>query len=206
MGDTQQSFYNLLPHIASIEADENGTIEYAGTRLQYMKTDMFANIFDAMEEVVGIEIRDKIVDFGVQAGQDIAERMDNEFESINIVDTVKLLVSSGFKIGAIKDIASTDDVSQWQKIAGYGRYVGWFDDIETVEFDSEEHYFECIVENCFELESEGRTSGHKCAFIPGVARGIMSYFWDVDSEKLVQEEKECRASGDDHCRIVVREK
>lgn len=200
MGDVQDSFYRLAPHLLDTALDEDGTIDYAGRRFVWFHTDVFATLFDIMEEVAGDGIEERIEEFGYVAGQNIAEKMDQEFKDVGLLEVVKLVVASGFDIGGVRDIAPTDDMAQINKIWGYGRYVGWTGHVGIEEYEEGERAV-FAAKNSFEADSYGDTGEQECSFVPGVLKGIVSYYWG--EEDLAAREEDCECAGDDACRTVI---
>lgn len=203
MGNVQKSFFELLPHMVEVDLDNQGRIEYANTRFEYIQTSMFSELFYAMEEAADEKIKDKIAEFGVQAGEDITDRMNQDFKQISIFEVMKLLVKSGFNLHAIIDISSTTNRSQLKKIIAYGVYVGWFKSAEIQEYDEEKPRLEIDIYSCFEAESYEETEDRKCMFLPGVCRGIMARLWDVNAAELTQKEEKCSSSENSYCKVVV---
>jgi predicted hydrocarbon binding protein len=203
MGNVQDSFFELLPHMVEVDVDNQGRIEYADTRFEYIQTGMFSELFYAMEEAADENIRHKISEFGVQAGENITKRMNQDFKDVNIVQLIKLVVKSGFNISAIRDISSTENKAQLEKIIAYGAYVGWFESAKVKEYDENVPRLEIDIEKSFEVESYNEEDSKGCMFLPGVCRGIMAQLWDLNPEELTQREEKCSASGDKNCKVVV---
>ena len=200
MTEIQDAFYDLAPEIIDIDVDEDGRIEYAGQRFVFFHTDMFAELFENMREVAGPVIDSEITEFGYQAGQYIAERMDKAFKTKSPVKMLRLLVATGFDVGTLRTLAPTDNQSQMAKIAGYGKYVGWLSEFEFDEYEEEERVV-FLVSNSFESYSYGESDEAKCMFLQHTFRGIVGYFWETDD--LTVEETDCRCKGDDVCRMVI---
>ncbi|MCJ7429446.1 MAG: 4-vinyl reductase [Candidatus Nanohaloarchaeota archaeon QJJ-5] len=200
MSDIQDAFYDLAPHMIDIAVDDDGTIEYAGQRFVFFHTDMFAELFENMREVAGPVIDTKIKEFGYQAGQYIAERMDDAFNGLQPVMMLRLLVGTGFDIGTLKTIAPTDNRSQFEKIAGYGKYVGWLGDFSFEEYEDNERLV-LTAKNTFESYSYGETGETQCMFLRHTFRGIVAYYWDADEIQV--KETACQCKGDTVCRMVI---
>lgn len=199
MTEIEDAFYDLTPHFIDIEVDKDGIVEFEGQRFVFFHTDMFAELFENMREVAGPVIDQEIKQFGYQAGQYIAERMDKAFHGINPVELLRLLIATGFDFRTIRAVAPTDNESQMAKIAGYGRYVGWLGNLRFKEYeDNERTVF--IVENSFESYSYGETGETQCIFLRHTFRGIVAHFWET--EDISVEETACRCEGNDVCRMV----
>lgn len=210
MAEVRDSFYRLAPYLTDSEPDERGVIEYADRRFVFFHTKMFAQLFQDMEEVAGPVIQSRIKKFGENAGRYIASKMDEDFKDVSLVDVVKLVFQSGFDIESVKGISDTDDLSQVEKIFGYGSYVGWLGDVDIVEFEegqrAEFHFYnsfesysyaECAKEQVCEND------GTSCGFLTGVIKGIVAYYWD--EEDLSAEETQCASNPEhDACTIVVK--
>ncbi|MFB6204604.1 MAG: hypothetical protein ABEJ75_03085 [Candidatus Nanohaloarchaea archaeon] len=211
MADVRDSFYRLAPYLTESEPDENGVIEYSDRRFVFFHTKMFAQLFQEMEEVAGPVIRSRIKRFGENAGHYIASKMDEDFRDVSVTDIVKLAFESGFDLESIRGISPTDELSQMEKIFGYGSHVGWLGDVDVVEYEAGERaefkfynsfesysYQECADERTCE------TGGANCKFLTGVIKGIVGYYWE--NEDLTAEETQCAAdSGHDSCRMVVKD-
>lgn len=206
MGNVQESFFELLPHMVEVGADDQGRIKYAGTRFEYLQTSMFSELFYAMEEATDDSIKQKIEEFGVQAGIDITERVNQDFKDVSILEVVKLLIKSRFNYQAIRNISSTTNKSQLEKILAYGAYVGWFNSGNILEYDKEAPRLEVEIFECFEANSYGETGKKECMFLPGVCKGIIACLSDLDPDELIQREEECSSAESDRCKIVVERK
>lgn len=64
MEDSSDAFYRLAPHLIDLGVDEEGIRTYAGRRFVFMDTNVFAKIFDNMEQVAGPVINSRIEEFG----------------------------------------------------------------------------------------------------------------------------------------------
>lgn len=199
MGDVQEAFYSLAPHLLDTSVDTDGTIHFADRLFVYFHTEMFATLFDNMEDVAGPVIRRKIKAFGEDAGQQIAAKMDAEFEDTSIKEVAGLLNDSGFDLAAIKQLGKTDDHAQIEKIFGYGRHVGWVGQ-STIE-THEDGTMMIHAENTFESASNGETGKKECRFLTGVIQGMMQHFWDRDN--ITADEKQCACQGHDRCTFEV---
>lgn len=200
--ETQEAFYRLVPHLVDIDVDDDGTIKYAGTRFVFFRTAIFADLIEAMRDVAGPVIERKIQDFGVQAGKDIAARMDREFKDTSPIEIIKLLFETGFNLSDILDIKPTDSEAQINKIYGYGRYVGWVGGVDTIEYSPGERY-EIKWDNSFESYSHGETGQPECRFITGVLKGLCATYWELEPEKLSVTEEACISEGADQCHVIV---
>jgi predicted hydrocarbon binding protein len=200
MSEKQNAFYDLAPLLVDTEVDENGVAEFADRRFVYFHTDMFAQLFENMKQVAGPVVDREISQFGFHAGKFIGEEMDEEFKDVSVTKILGLVYKSGFNISAIKKISDTDNLSQIEKISGYGKYVGWLGDMDFSEYeDGEKVVLE--VENTFESDSYGETGEKQCKFMRNTFAGIMSYYWENDDVNV--EETKCRSEGHDKCRMVI---
>jgi predicted hydrocarbon binding protein len=200
MSEKQDAFYDLAPLLVDTEVDEEGVAEFAGRRFVYFHTDMFAQLFENMREVAGPVVDREIGKFGFQAGKFIGEEMDEEFKDVSAVKILKLVYKSGFNISAIQKIADTDNLSQIEKISGYGKYVGWLGDMDFPEYKDGEKVV-LTVENTFESDSYGETGQKQCKFMSNTFAGILSYYWD--SEDVEAEEVQCSSEGHEKCKMVI---
>lgn len=201
MVEVRDAFYRLSPYIVDSSPDSRGEIDFSGRRFVFFHTEMFARLFEEMEDVAGPVIKSRIKQFGIEAGRTIGKKMDAEFEDTSTLETLRLIVKSGFQLSDLKAIAETDDKSQFEKILGYGTFVGWFGDAEVHEYEGGE-IIKVETWNNFESHSYGETGGKQCKFVLGVLQGIMSHFWD--EENLESEETRCACEGGDSCVMVVR--
>lgn len=202
MKDPNEAFYKLAPELIDVSADEDGKREYAGRRFTFMDANVFARIFDNMEEVAGPVIRSRIEKFGKTAGAEIGEKMDKEFKDVSARETLGLLWKSGFDVSSLKAIKPTDSETQFAKILGYGTHVGWIGETEVQEY-TEGKKVRVRASNTFESHSYGVTGRKECRFILGVLEGIMSYFWDSEVEG---EEVQCGSESieNDVCIFEVK--
>lgn len=201
MTEIQRSFHRLAPHLVELDVADDGVIAYADRRFVLFHTRMFARLFEQMEDVTGPIIERKIEEFGVHAGQQIAAKMDAAFQDVSVRDLVRLLFASGFDIGSLNAIRSTDTTDMLEKIAGYGMHAGWFGEVDIVEYETDERLV-AHISNSFEADSYGETGDQECAFIPGTLKGILMYYWNVDD--LTVTEETCECDGSAHCQIVVQ--
>lgn len=202
MVEVQDAFYRLSPYLVDSEPDSKGEIDFSGRRFVFFHTDMFARLFEEMEDVAGPVIKSRIKQFGVEAGKTIGKKMDKDFEETSTIETLKLLVETGFNLSDLKAIAPTDSRSQFEKILGYGRFVGWFGKAEIHDYEDGE-IVRIETANNFESSSYGETGEKQCKFILGVLEGLMLHFWD--EEELESEEEQCYCEGPaSSCILVVR--
>ncbi|MFB6203338.1 MAG: hypothetical protein ABEK01_02500 [Candidatus Nanohaloarchaea archaeon] len=201
MDEVQKAFFRLAPYLVDNEPDENGVIEFSGRRFVYFRTRMLSSLFDSMEDVTGPVIRGKIKEFGIEGGEAIGRKMDEDFESIDPFEIIKVLIRSGFDVKSLKKITPTDDLSQFKKILGYGAHVGWMGSLEVREYSQDEKIvFELY--NTIESFSYGGSDQNQCQFVLGTLHGIMSHFWDPD--ELKSREIECSCVEDqDYCLMKV---
>lgn len=196
----QDAFYKVVPHLVDTGVNDDGTISYADRRFVLFYTPMFSHLVEAMKEVTGPIIETEIRDFGVQAGSNIAEKMDAKFKDSSLMDTLSLLVKTGFDIRSLRQISDTGDMSMIQKIFGYGQFVGWVGRIDIEAYSpGEEAVFR--VYNSFESDSYGETGKKECSFVLGVMKGIMSYYWETTN--ITVTETACICEGADTCRVKV---
>jgi len=181
VGDSSDAFYRLAPHLIDLGVDEEGIRSYASRRFVFMDTNVFAKIFDNMEEVAGPVIQQKIEEFGERAGENIGRKMDAEFSDTSSKQAIGLIWKSRFDIEGVKALKPTDSRSQLQKILGYGTFVGWLGETEIEEYEDEEK-IRIKAYNTFESYSYGRTGRKECKFLLGVLKGLSSYFWEKDVE------------------------
>lgn len=181
MKDPNEAFYKLAPELIDVDVDEEGKRDYAGRRFTFVDANVFARIFDNMEEVAGPVIRSRIKKFGETAGKEIGEKMDKEFKKVGKKQTLGLLWKSGFDISSLRAIKPTDTETQLEKIMGYGTHVGWFGDTEIEEYTENEE-IRIRINNTFESYSYGVTGRKECRFILGVIEGIIEHFWTVEVE------------------------
>lgn len=200
MVSAQEGFYRLAPHAVGIDVSDGGTIRYADRRFVFFHTSMFADLFKNMKDVAGPVIDENIEEFGEAAGHDIASRLDDQLRDTSLLDALRLLIRSGFDIGAVRAVARDDTRSQVEKLFGLGRYDGWLGPVDIITYEEGERA-EFAVENTFEAYSYGETGETQCRFLQGVLKSMLEYFWDV--EPLVVEETRCISSGDGECRMVV---
>jgi predicted hydrocarbon binding protein len=201
MTERQQAFHKLAPHLVDFTVSRKGKIQYAGRRFVYFHTPMFSKLINNMREVTGPVIDKEIHEFGETAGRQIASKLDHTFKESSLSDLLRLLVSSGFNIPALRKIASQDDRAQIEKIFGLGMYDGWVGEVLIKEYSPEDKTAVFEASNTFESESHGKTGETECSFIAGVLTGILSYYWDTDS--LEAEETQCRCQGEDTCQLRV---
>lgn len=142
----------------------------------------------------------QIEEFGFQAGKFIGEEMDRQFKDVNVLEVLNLVYRSGFNISAVMKISDTDNLSQMEKISGYGKYVGWLGDMEFREYEDREKIV-FSIENTFESDSYGETGEKQCKFMRETFRGITSYYWETDD--LTTEEIQCRSEGHERCKMVT---
>lgn len=201
MRDTSDAFYELAPHLVDFDVDEEGVREFGGRRMVFLDVNVFAKIFDNMEDIAGPVIQTRIKEFGVKAGKNIGDKVDAEFEDVDNLQKLELLLKSRFKIGALQKIKNTDSRSQLQKILGYGTYAGWMGETEIMEY-SEGEKLQIKAYNTFESHSYGDTGRKECKFLQGVLQGLMKHFWqmEVDSEEL---ECACESVDNDFCLYEV---
>lgn len=202
MTNPNEAFYKLAPHLVDVSVDEHGKREYADRRFTFMDANVFARIFDNMEEVAGPVIRSRIEKFGEAAGKEIGEKMDKEFSEVGKKETLGLLWKSKFDVSGLKAIKPTDSKTQFQKVLGYGTHVGWFGESKILEYEQNE---KVKVEgyDTFESYSYGVTGRKECKFILGVLKGLMNHFWDKEVEG---EELQCDCEDIDHDACVFEVK
>ncbi|MDY6778122.1 MAG: hypothetical protein SVU32_05615 [Candidatus Nanohaloarchaea archaeon] len=200
MGDPQESFYKLAPHLVDSEVSSDGKIQYADRRFVFFHSDMFAELFDNMEDVAGPVIQRKVKDFGFQAGKEIAEKMDEDFKDVGLLELLRLLFATWFDIGNMLAIRPTDPEAQMQKIFGYGRYVGWLGPATILEYEEGHAVFR--FEDTFESYSYGETGEVECRFTTGVIKGLCAFYWNDDD--LEAEHEKCRCKGDEYGKTVIQ--
>jgi predicted hydrocarbon binding protein len=191
--DSSDAFYRLAPHLIDFGVDEEGIRTYAGRRFVFMDTNVFAKIFDNMEQVAGPVINSRIEEFGKKAGENIGAKMDGEFKETSKKQVLTLLWKSRFDIGSVRSLKPTDSRSQLQKIFGYGTFVGWLGETRIKEYEEKEK-IRIKAFNTFESYSYGRTGRKECKFLLGVLEGLSSYFWDLEVEG---EEVKCACESTD---------
>lgn len=196
MTERQQAFYELAPRIVDLTVSNNGLIEFADRRLVLFHTEMFAKLFQNMEDVAGPVIQRKIEDFGEQAGKTIANRLDTEFKEANLFDQLKLILQAQ-DMDKLRKISDTSDLAQIEKIFGLGTYDGWAGNIDIVEYEENERMV-LEAENTFESSSYGETGQKQCRFLTGVIAGILEYFWETD---VTADETACACEGGDTCQV-----
>lgn len=201
MTDVQHAFYRLAPHIVDLAVDDDGTRAFAGRRFVFFQTKLFAHLFEDMREVTGPVVDSLIQNFGEQAGHDIASKMDAQFRDSGLLAAVKLLVASRFDWRALNAIRPTDTETMIEKIFGLGIFDGWIGDVTIEAYDEAERTMRVRAENTFESYSYGDTGETQCAFLQGVLKGMLTYYWEEDG--LVVQEEACRCAGDDACLMVV---
>lgn len=201
MTQRQQAFHKLAPHLVDFTVNRKGKIQYADRRFVYFHTHMFSRLINNMRDVTGPVIDKEILEFGETAGRQIASKLDSKFKDSSLSDLLRLLVSSGFNIPALRKIASQDDRAQIEKIFGLGMYDGWIGKITIAEYSPDDRTAVFEASNTFESESHGETGETECSFISGVLKGILTYYWDTDN--LQVEETQCRSEGEDRCRLRV---
>jgi hypothetical protein len=200
--EVDKAFYELAPDLIDIGVDEQGKREYAERRVVFIDANVFAKIFDDMEEVAGPVIRGQIKNFGKSAGSKMARKVDQKFKEVSTSGTLGLAWKSGFDVFNVKAIGNTDTQSQFKKILGYGRYAGWLGEAEVLEYrECEKIKVEAM--NTFESYSYGRTGGKECNFLKGVFEGLMEYFWDREDIEAEEVECSCESFESDKCVFQV---
>lgn len=201
MKNTEDAFYDLAPELVDIGVDKEGKREYASRRFIFMDANVFAKIFDDMEDVAGPVIRGQIKNFGETAGEKIGKKMDQSFEESSTSSTLGLLWNTRFDYLNVKAIKPVDNESQFRKILGYGRFAGWMGKTEIHEYEDGER-LEISAKNTFESYSYGRTGRKECKFMTGVLEGLMHHFWDreVEAEEV---ECSCESFDSDGCVFEV---
>lgn len=203
MKETDEAFYSLAPHLIDVDVDEKGEREYGGRRLLFVDSNVFAKIFDDMEKVAGPVINSQIKGFGKSAGARIGRKMDEEFLEVSKREVIKIIWKSRFDIPSVRAIRSTDTLSQFEKVLGYGRYAGWMGETEVTNYE-EGQKVTVEVNNTFESYSYGKTGEKECKFLTGVIEGLIDHFWqaeDIESEEI---RCSCESLESDKCVFQVR--
>lgn len=202
MTNANDAFYKLAPDLVDVSVDEKGKREYAGRRFTFMDANVFARIFDNMEEVAGPVIRSRIEKFGETAGKEIGEKMDKEFSEVSARETLGLLWKSKLDVSSLKALKPTDSKTQFQKILGYGTHVGWFGKAR-IEGYNENEIVRVKTHKTFESYSYGVTGRKECKFILGVLKGLMNHFWSVEVEGE-EVQCDCESIENEACVYEVR--
>ncbi|MFB6114787.1 MAG: V4R domain-containing protein [Candidatus Nanohalobium sp.] len=202
MTNTREALYELAPNLIDIDVDEKGVREYAGRRLVFIDTNVFAKMVDDIEDVIGPVIQQRVKDFGRNAGQNIGEKISEEFKDVSGAEKISILFKSRFKLSAIRAIKDTDSKSQMQKILGYGTFVGWMGKGEIKEYEEDQRII-VHIENTFESHSYGESGRKECRFFTGTIAGIMEHLWGKEVEA---EELECSSESitQDRCVFEVK--
>ncbi|MFB6208164.1 MAG: hypothetical protein ABEJ69_02345 [Candidatus Nanohaloarchaea archaeon] len=200
MSEIQDSFYRLAPQIIDLDPSDEGVIEFSDRRFVFFYTDLFKELFDDMKEVAGPVIETRIKKFGKTAGDQIASKLDEDFKNTSVIETMKILVGSGFNVSDLKTISDSSPRAQMEKIFGLGMYDGWIGHAEVMEYQEGEE-LAVEAENTFESQSHGQTGETECKFLTGVVEGMTGYFWDVEVEA---EETQCACQEEySSCRIEL---